>query len=578
MPRNSPTDNLDTRLRLIKLGAVLCGVLFVSRLFFLQVLTTRKFQAEASTQHEFVSELAPTRGEIIMRDKEGGEYPLATNQEVYLVYADTRAIENNVGTAGKLAQHLGIDAAEIEEIISKPDDPYEPIAKGVTDDVVDAIKKEKIKGIGFVKEQKRLYPNKEVGSHLVGFIGPDSRGTIIGRYGLEATFEKELAGEAGYIAGEKDGAGRLIPVGNRKVSEPKDGSNLILTIDQRIEAFACAKLDESVKAHDATGGSVVIMDPKTGAIRAMCGSPSFDPNDYKEVTSLNVYNNPATFNAYEPGSIFKVFTYAGAIDAGKINPDTMYEDTGVIKIDKFEIKNSDGKAHGRVSMSYALSESLNTGSIYAMRAMGVDRFKKYMTNFGFGKPTSIELPRESGGDMSNMNRPGQAYALTASFGQGITVTPMQIVAAVGSIANGGKLMKPYIVESIEENGRMRKVGVPQTVRQVISERAATLVTGMMVKVVEEGHGKRAGVPGFWLAGKTGTAQIASAKGGYEKNANIGSFVGFAPIEDPSFVMAVRIDRPQGVTFAESTAAPLFGEIAQFLLQYDEARPNRPLKK
>lgn len=578
MAHNETQLQYGSRIAIIRLLVVALFLGFIGRLFFLQVITGQKFQTEASGQHEFATQLLPKRGEIFMQDKQGSEYPLATNQDVYLVYADTRTLEKVKDVAATLAEDLGLDEEELVEKLSKPDDPYEPIAHGVADEVMERIKAYRYKGIGFVKEKKRLYPNEDIGSHVVGFVGPDASGAVRGRYGLEAAYEKELAGEAGYIVGERDSAGRLIPVGNRKVNEPKDGADVMLTIDQRIEAFACEKLSETVTSHKASGGSVIIMDPKTGAIRAMCGAPTFNPNDYKSVHSVGVYNNPAIFNAYEPGSIFKVITFAGALDAGKINPDTMYEDKGVIKVDKFEIKNSDGKAHGRVSMSYALAESLNTGSIYAMQSMGAEKFQKYVDAFGFGKSTGLGLPQESAGDVSNLKRSGQSYAMTASFGQGISMTPLQMLSAVGAIANGGKLMKPYLVESIEEGKKSRTVGEPQMLRQVISARAASLAAGMMVKVIEEGHGKRAGVSGYWVAGKTGTAQIPGKSGGYEKNANIGSFVGFAPVEDPTFVMIVRVDRPEGVTFAESTAAPLFGEIAQFLLQYDEVEPNRPIKK
>lgn len=578
MGHNNTSHIHDRRLVIIRLLVVLLFATCISRLFFLQVIAGGKFQTEASEQHEFATQLLPKRGEVYMQDKDGTQYPLATNQDVYLVYADTRLIERIRETSRILAEDLGIDAVELLEKLSKPDDPYEPIAHGISDDIVDRVKAHDFKGIGFVKERKRLYPNDTTGSHVIGFVGPDSKGVVRGRYGLEAAYEKELAGEAGYIVGERDSVGRLIPIGNRKVNEPKNGSNLLLTIDQRIESFACEKLIETVKAHEATGGSVVILNPKTGAIRAMCGAPGFDPNDYKSASSLGVYNNPAIFNAYEPGSVFKVITAAGALDAGKINPDTMYEDTGVVKVDQFEIKNSDGKAHGRVSMSYAFAESLNTGSIFSMRAIGVEKFKKYVEGFGFGKSTGLGLPQESAGDISNLKKSGESYAITASFGQGISMTPLQMLSAVGAIANGGKLMKPYVVESIDEGGRVKKVGEPQMLRQVISARAASLAGGMMVKVVEEGHGKRAGVPGYWVAGKTGTAQIPGPHGGYETDANIGSFVGFAPVEDPTFAMIVRVDRPKGVKFAETTAAPLFGEIAQFLLQYDEVEPNRPLKK
>ena len=229
-------------------------------------------------------------------------------------------------------------------------------------------------------------------------------------------------------------------------------------------------------------------------------------------------------------------------------------------------------------MTQVLEQSLNTGAIFAAEKVGFDRFQDYIERFGFGKKTDIQLDTEVDGDIGALSKRGEIYLATASFGQGIAVTPIQLVTAFAAIANQGKLVKPYIVEEIRKNTGAVVQFAPETIREVISVQAATLLKGMMTSTVERGHGKRAGVPGYYVAGKTGTAQIPRRDGpGYEQGATIGTFAGFAPVEDPRFVMLTRIDRPRGVQFAESTAAPLFGDIAKFLLQYFEVKPSRPVE-
>ena len=320
---------------------------------------------------------------------------------------------------------------------------------------------------------------------------------------------------------------------------------------------------------------MVILSPDSGRVLAMCGEPDFDPNDYEKADGVWVYNNPAIFEAYEPGSIMKPMTIAAGVDAGAISPTTTYEDTGSVEISGYVIKNADEKVYGVKSMTEALEESINTGMIFAMRAAGKERFAQYIKNFGFGVKSGIELDTESPGNITPLDESGEIFAATASFGQGLTVTPLQMAAAYGAIANGGMLKRPFIVDEIRySDGRMEKTH-PTDVRRVIQPKTASLVGAMLVSVIEHGHGKRAGVPGYYIAGKTGTAQVPKKDGkGYEEDITIGSFAGFGPVEDPKFVMVVRIDHPRTVTWAESTAAPLFGEIAEFLLQYFEAVPTR----
>ncbi len=602
----------DGRLKFI-LGLIfIFAAVLVWRLFTLQILDKDFYSALAAGQHEIYQSLFPERGKIWMSEISGDDnkkelYPLATNQALYLVYADTRKIKNPEEVAKQLSEIFKIaedqaseekkdEAADPEvlaaakeeadkaakeklkgellEKLKKENDPYEPLRNRVTEEEVKKIEELKIEGIGFADEDIRFYPEKNVGSHLLGFLGfkDDKK---IGQYGLEGYFDKELAGKQGFLASEKDVAGRWIPVSGRKWDKAEDGSDLVLTIDRNIEFFACDALRKAVEKHGADGGSVIVMDPKTGAVLAMCSYPDFDPNEYSKVKDINVFNNPAIFYQYEPGSIFKAITIAAALDLGKVTPTTTYNDEGFVKVDDRTIKNSDEKAHGIQTMTDVLDESLNTGAVYAVQKIGAEAFKKYVEDFGFGTATGVGLDFENKGNISSLGKRGDIWSATGSFGQGISVTPIQVVSAFSAIANGGKLVKPYIVDEIRKSdGEVVKTG-QQVVRQVISSRTATLLGGMLASVVEHGHGKRAGVPGYFVAGKTGTAQVAKKDGsGYEKDVTVGSFVGFAPVEDPKFVMLAKIDHPRDTIWAEATAAPLFGEIAKFMLNYFKVPPSR----
>ncbi|HEX3095915.1 MAG TPA: penicillin-binding protein 2, partial [Patescibacteria group bacterium] len=422
-------------------------------------------------------------------------------------------------------------------------------------------------------ETIRFYPEGNFMSQLLGFVG--YKGDVkTGLYGIEQAFNDELTGVPGSSATERSAGGAWIFGAKRDQVAAQDGDTILLTIDKTIQFKAENVLKDAVEKNLADSGSIVIMDPKTGAVQAMATYPSFDPNDYSKVTDPSVYNNQATLGAYEPGSIFKSITLAAALNEGKITANTTYTDTGKVEVDGYTIENSDHKAHGVQTMTYALQESLNTGMIFAKGTVGNKMFETYIERFGFGKKTGFELS-ETKGDISGLKGDIAVNYDTASFGQGISVTPLQMVQAYSAIANGGKMMKPYVVGArIETNGKVDETK-PEEVGQPITVQTASTLSAMLVNVVENGHGKKAKVAGYYVAGKTGTAQVPRADGkGYEDNNNIGSFAGFAPVEDPRFVMLVRINHPRTVTFAETTAAPAFGTMAQFLLQYYNVAPSR----
>lgn len=568
----------DRRLRIFRVGVVLGFLVIAVRLFSLQVLSHDFYASIASNQHAIYKELIPERGNVYLRDPKSrsGIFPAAINKNLSLVFASPRDIEDPASSAEALADILELEYDAVLAKLALREDPYEPLKREVTDDVVERIKELELRGIGFIPEPFRFYPEKNTVSHLLGFVGSNENGERVGRYGIEGFWDDELRGVRGFLETERDPVGRWIGAADRNLQRAEDGADLHLTIDRTIQYITCDKLREAVARHGAAGGTVVIAEPKTGAILAMCSVPDFDPNTFSEVEDYHVFNNPAVFTPYEPGSVFKPFTMAAAIDEGEVTPSSTYNDEGEVKIGPYTIRNSDLKAHGWQTMTQVLEKSLNTGVIHAVGEIGPKRFLKYVRDFGFGEPTGIELDTEVGGDISSLSKRGDIWSATASFGQGITVTPLQLVMAYGALANGGKLMRPYIVEEKRfDNGDVVRTE-PTDVRQVVTKRTSTLVSGMLVRVVEDGHGKRAAVPGYYVAGKTGTAQIAKSSGGYESDAFVGSFAGFAPVDDPAFVMAVKIDKPRGVQWAEATAAPLFGEIASFLLQYLQIPPERPI--
>jgi len=571
-------------------------------------------------------------------------YPLATNKDFAMVYVVPKEISNPRELAERLYQFfdepnlikelsvstatntptltttIPVIATTTKEIfineylkkLDKPGDPYESLNKKLdTEELInlfaylastssvpvkasdlelrnEAIVYKKtasttakfnLPGFGFDLQKYRYYPEKEIGSHLLGFVSyseEESRG----RYGLEEFFNDDLFGKYGSLKSEKAGKSNTVIVNDREYVKPETGSDLILTVDRNVQFVACEKLKEAVKKHGADGGSVIILNPKTGAIIAMCSVPDFDPNNYKDVGNIRVYNNPAIFDQYEPGSVFKVITMSIAVDQNKVTPATTYKDEGQIMINGWPkpIRNSDFDTkggHGVVDMNSVLENSLNTGAIFAMRQAGPKVFAEYVKNYGFGERSGVELGSESPGNIDNLLKPKirEIDAATAAFGQGIAVTPLQMIMPYQAIANKGILMKPFIVKTIVRADGKREETIPKQIRRVISARTADMMSAMLVNVVEKGHSSRAYIQGYYIGGKTGTAQIATA-GGYLQNQYIHTFIGIAPIEDPSFVMLTKMDSPKDVIYAEGSVVPLWKDIADFMLKYYQVPKTR----
>ena len=562
------------RVRLLAIGFGLFGLGLAWRLFSLQIIQHGLYAALADDQHQFSEQLIARRGEVLVRDGTSNSelYPLATNRTLFLLFAIPKQIKDPLNVVEKLKPLITLDEETLKKRLSKENDLYEPIEHGLTDEQKKSISDLKLPGLYFEQEATRYYPEQSIGGHLLGFLGFDENKQI-GRYGIEGYHEKTLAGSRGYIKAEKDAGGQLIATAAQYWQPAVDGSDLILTIDRTVQFEACRKLDEAVQKHGADSGSLVILDPKTGAVVAMCGSPSYDPNNYRDVKDIARFVNPVTQVPYEPGSVFKPITMAAALNDGQVTPETTYTDTGEVKVGSYTIRNSDLKSNGVQTMTEVLEKSLNTGAIYAMNKIGAKRFEQYVKAFGFGQATGIDLD-EREGNIATLDTGREIYATTASFGQGITVTPLQLASAYAVLANGGKLMRPYVVERERKADGTEQVTEPRMIRQVITPKASATISAMLVRVVQNGHGQRAGVSGYFVAGKTGTAQIPDPKTGeYHPDQTIGTFAGFAPVEDPKFVMVAQVVRPRDVQFAESSAAPLFGEIAQFLLLHYGISPT-----
>lgn len=568
---NSSPNN---RLHYLAIGLFLFGGVLIWRLASLQVWGAGDLRDKALKQYSTIRELPAERGKIFYSERKSSElYPLATNRVYNHLFAAPRDVKNASTTMEKLwplISQYETTEETLQARLTKENDIYEPLVHKLTDEALKPIMDLKLDGITTERETWRFYPEGKTLAHVLGFVGASNEKRQ-GQYGLEGYFEDELAGKDGRVEGDVDITGRLIQTGNLKRVEPESGVDLVLTIDRIIQAFACQKLTEQAERLGADSGDLIVMDPKTGAIIAMCSTPTFDPNEYQKAKDISVYLNPSAAFAYEPGSIFKAITMAAAIDSGKVGPETTYTDTGEVRYGTYTIKNSDNKAHGLTSMVGVLENSLNTGAIFAGEQLGKDDFLSYIKKFGFGKFTGIELGHETGGNINPLSKGKDINFATASYGQGITTTPLQMIVAYAALANGGKLMRPYIIKTKRRDDKVIETTKPEVLGQPISLRTSTIISGMLVSVVRNGHAKRAGVAGYRIGAKTGTAQVAEG-GGYG-NKYIHTATGYGPIDNPAFVMLVKLNDPKAGQFAESTAVPVFGDVARFILQYYEIPPD-----
>jgi len=576
--------NAETaRLKIAALSIVGVTGIFVARLFFLMILQHSFYTALAAGSHSLYEKLFPQRGSVFIQDsRTGEEFPLAINKDVFTIFVDTREIESDDDAnrvVDVLASAFSYDDEKKLEVfykINKRDDPYEPIEKDVEESVVDALRQQELPGVGFVRQSVRYYPEGTLAAQTIGFVGKTEDGSDIGRYGIEGYWQEELAGSGGFLEASKSLGGGVIPFATKSFQPAVDGSDILLTLDRTLQYKACERMRQGMVDFGATSGSLLILDPKTGAIRVMCSLPDFDPNAYNKVDDVREYNNTTIFTPYEPGSIFKPIAMAAALNEEKVTPDTYFYDSGSVDANCTKpIENAERKKYEDTTMTGVLENSINTGMVFVVQQLGKNPFISYLESFGFGIKTGIRLDSEISGTIDtlyvNKKDDVDCYTATASFGQGITVTPLQMVSAVSAIANGGNMMKPYIVQEVRHSDGKVDRTQPQVSRKIISSHAASLLGAMLVRVIDSGQAGVAAVPGYYIAGKTGTAQIAGP-GGYTADTNH-SFIGFGPVDNPKFVMLVKFEKPQRA-YSVSTAAPVFADVAKFILDYYHVPPSR----
>ena len=555
----------------IRIGIIL--LLFLSlysililRLFYWQVVRANDLQDLGRYQAADSLILLARRGEIRSAD----DFPLATNKPSYLLYANPKIVKDRKDYANKLKDVLRKDEASISAQLDM-DLFWVALARNLTNEKKEEVEKLRLEGLGFQLESFRMYPEASLAAHLVGFLGKNELGAPQGYFGLEGYYNEQLKGRSGRLFVVKDALGN--PVINDIREEKKiDGRTIVTTIDRTIQYIAEQKLKEGVEKYEADGGSIIIMDPKSGQIKALASFPNFNPESYYEFDSSS-YKSPIISSVFEPGSTFKVIVMAAAIDLNKVMPDTKCPICDKpIEISGYKIKTWNDKYYPNTTMTEVIQHSDNTGMVFVGQKLGVDNFVARLKKFGFGQKTEVDLQGEVTGQLRDVSDWRVIDLATASFGQGISITPLQLLAAVNPIANNGKRMKPYLVDKIiTDEGKLLSVN-PQVMSYPISETTSKVVTWMMVNAVEKGESKWTKIKGLKVAGKTGTAQIPVA-GHYDPNSTIASFVGFFPADDPQISMLVLIDKPRTSVYGSETAAPVFFNVAREVVKY----LNIPLK-
>ncbi|MBI2633587.1 MAG: penicillin-binding protein 2, partial [Parcubacteria group bacterium] len=529
---------------------------------------------EAGKMRSIVKIIPATRGIISAYDGLKELTPIAINSEKYLIYANPRLIENSTTTIQLLDDVFSLTDEEKIEIINKllsKDRYYVILKRDIDFEKRNEIIEARLAGIGAERMPKRFYLDGKYLGHLTGFTRFDEdEGGLVGQYGVEEYLQSSLAGKSTKLYGQKMPGDILIASAEQYKEEGYDGSPVSLSIDRFIQVFICDALDEGIKAYQAESGSVIVMDPSTMRVKGLCNAPRFDPNEFQKIEDVGVFRNRSISDAFEPGSIFKVITMAAALDGNGVTAETSFVDSGQVKVDDKIIKNAGDKVYGNQTMVGVLEKSINTGAVFAAQKLGMDPFRNYVKEFGFGTLTGIEQPSEARGDVSSLDKKSSIYLATASFGQGISVTPMQMLTAFSALINGGKLIRPTLIES---NGNEKDDPRARFARDVIRRDSSEIMKAILVSVIENGFSKRARIPGYRIGGKTGTAQVPKPDGKGYSEKTIHSFIGFGTQDNPRFAVLVKLDNPKIGKYAEYTAMPVFKKIAQFLIDYYKIPKN-----
>lgn len=553
------------------------GAALVGRLAYLQIYQHEAYVLEAQTVHDADVMVPAHRGALL--DRTG--HPLATSVETFDIFVDRKVWQDAAvarRTAEKLAAVLGRAAADVSGRVGGETTGAAPIALGVPYEQGRQIINLGLPGVIVQPSSRRINPEGNLAAPLIGFTGRDGAGLT----GLELDLNDVLDGEPGRLHYERDSLGNPIAFGYRETQPPKAGGDIVLTIDRTIQRMAERELDEAIKRTGATGGTIIVQEPATGAILAMVSRPSFDRSrlNLDDPSQMALYRNRAVTDQYEPGSVFKLVTMAAAIDAGRVSPNTTYVDAGRVVVGGRVFANWDFSANGATTMTNVLVRSLNTGTIWlATKVLGPTLFYEYIRRFGFGETLQSGLSGEASGFYRLPTDPDwyESDLASNSFGQGISVTPLQIVTMVSVLANGGALMRPYIVREVRGESGVQ-VTEPVVLRRVISEASAATMRAMMRDVVE--GNALAKVPGYSAGGKSGTAYVPAAAAdtrgdAYRDEVTIPSYVGFAPLHNPRVSILVKLDNLSSSDFGGVLTAPVFSRLASNILTYLRVPPDMP---
>lgn len=548
---------------LVLVVLTLCAAGLIARLVFWQVMQHGPLSAVAAAEHAAMSVQTASRGQIL----DANNNALATDITMNQVYGVPRQMRDPALTAQELSPILGLSTQHLERLFSSYAG-YILLAEKVDASTSRRIRGLALPGVVLNPVLQRDYPERSTAAQILGYVGWNGRGT----YGIERSYDKLLSGKAGLRSVLKDTAGNDIPVRSGSASPAHSGADLRLSIDRVVQQMVENELAKTVKKHGADGGTIIVMDPRTGYILGMASTPSYNPNHYAQYPPER-YMNPATESTYEPGSTFKIITMAAGLDTHVITPDTAFDDTGAFVVANRTLHNWNNGAFGWETMTQVLQHSANVGAAWVSQRLGEQKFYTYVKRFGFGRPTGVDLPDEGSGILP---LPGDSSwtivnQFTNAFGQGLAVTPLQIVHAVAAVANGGVMMKPQVVESMTYDGH-RIDHPPVSQGRVLSRASAATLTHMLVRSAINGEAALGLVKGYNIAAKTGTANVAGPGGRYILGDTIASIVGYAPAFDPRFVALVKIDHPRDTPWGSMAAAPVLHDLFQELFMYYHIPP------
>lgn len=561
------------RIRLIGAGCACVALVLIGKLYFVQIVHGAEYKEKADRQYSRPNQELWDRGAIFFETRGGSRVSAATLKSGFTLAVNPRQVADAEKLYALLSEAVALDKDEFLAKAGKKDDPYEEIVRRIPDERARRLGEAKLPGVLLYKDRWRFYPGGTLAAHILGFVGSDG-GAQSGRYGLERYYNDALSRSADGLY--RNLFAEIFSGIRRTVGPERAEGDIITSIEPSVEHFLENALADLQVAFETKLAGGIIMDPRSGRIYAMALAPAFDPNEFGRESSAHIFSNILVEGVYEMGSILKPLTLAAGLDAGAISATSTYHDAGFLTLNNKTISNFDGKGRGTVGMQEVLNQSLNTGAATVALRLGKERFRDYFARFGFGEETGIDLPAEAEGLVKNLESGRDIELATASYGQGIALTPIQTVRALAALGNGGYLVTPHMATKIAY-----KTGITRSVesmekRQILTPKTSEEISRMLVEVVDTALlGGQFKMPHHSIAAKTGTALIVNPEsGGYYSDRFLHSFFGYFPAYNPEFIVFLFAVEPKGVAFASHTLTAPFMKLATFLINYYEIPPDR----